>query len=200
MSTTICRSSVAWVIAAALLVTACGRGDKPAFKGTDVTGASYAKTFQLADHLGKVRSLEEFRGKVVAVFFGFTRCPDVCPTTLAQTKLALTKLGEDASRVQVIFVTVDPERDTQDVLAAYVTGFDPGFIGLRGSPTETAAVAREFKVFYQKSAGTSPENYSIDHTAATYVFDPQGRLRLFLRHNAAVDDLAADLKLLLAGK
>lgn len=177
----------------------CGRGDKPSFKGTDVTGASYAKTFQLADHTGKVRALEEFRGKVVAVFFGFTRCPDVCPTTLAQTKLALTKLGEDAKRVQVIFVTVDPERDTQDVLAAYVTGFDASFLGLRGSTAETAAIAREFKVFYQKAAGSSPENYSIDHTAATYVFDPNGRLRLFLRHNVAVDDLVADFRLLLAG-
>ena len=189
-------------MAAAMLagVAACGRSDKPSFKGTDVTGASYAKAFRLADHTGQVRTLEEFRGKVVAVFFGFTRCPDVCPTTLAQTKLALTKLGEDAKRVQVIFVTVDPERDTQEVLAAYVTGFDPSFVGLRGSVEETAAIAREFKVFYQKSAGTTPENYSIDHTAAIYVFDPQGQLRLFLRHNAAGDDLVADLKLLLADK
>lgn len=178
----------------------CGAGDKPAFKGTDVTGASYAKTFQLADHTGKVRTLEEFRGKVVAVFFGFTRCPDVCPTTLAQIKLAMTQLGTDAQRVQVIFVTVDPDRDTAEVLAAYVTGFDQSFVGLRGTPAETAAIAREFKVFYQKSAGTSPENYSIDHTAATYVFDLQGRLRLFLRHSASVADLASDFKLLLAGK
>jgi protein SCO1 len=173
---------------------------KPSFKSTDVTGATYARDFKLTDHTGTARTLADYRGKVVAVFFGFTRCPDVCPTTLAQTKLALGKLGDDAKRVQVVFVTVDPERDTQDVLSAYVTGFDPSFVGLRGTAVETATIAKDFKVFYQKSAGTTPENYSVDHTAATYVFDPSGRLRLFVRHSAAIDDLVADFRILLDGK
>jgi protein SCO1 len=180
-------------------VVGCGQ-DKTSFKNTDLTGASYGRDFQLTDHTGQRRTLADFRGKVVTVFFGFTRCPDVCPTTLAEMRDVIAKLGEDGKRVQVIFVTVDPDRDTEALLAKYVTAFDPSFIGLRGDAAQTAAVAKEFKVFFEKRAGTTPENYTIDHTAGTYVIDPQGRLRLFVRHAQTPDPLIADLKLLLAGK
>jgi len=174
--------------------------DKPAFKATDVSGATYARELALTDHTGKRRTLADFRGQVAAVFFGFTRCPDVCPTTLVQMKSVVQDLGPEAKRVQVLFVTVDPERDTPEVLAQYVTAFDPTFIGLTGSVDDIKRVAREFKVFFQKSPGTSVDNYNVDHTAAYYVFDPQGRLRLFMRHNAQPADIVSDIKLLLAGK
>lgn len=181
------------------MLAACD-ASRPAFKGTDVTGASFAREFSLSDPSGKTRTLVEFQGKVVTVFFGFTRCPDACPTSMAQMKVALAQLGDDAKRVQVVFITVDPERDTPEVLNAYVTGFDPSFLGLYGNVEQTAAVAKEFKVFYQKSAGKTADSYSVDHTAATYVFDPKGRLRLFLKHGAPAEDVAADLKRLLAGQ
>jgi protein SCO1 len=174
--------------------------DKPAFKATDVTGASYAQQLELTDHTGKPRTLVDFRGSVTAIFFGFTHCPDICPTTLAQMKAVLAELGSDAKRVQVLFVTVDPERDTAEVLRQYVTAFDPSFIGLTGSVDDIKRVAKEFKVFFQKTAGTTAGNYSVDHTAAFYIFDPAGRIRLFARHNTPAADLAADIKLLLAGK
>jgi len=185
---------------AAVVAVACGSDAKPGFKATDVTGASYAQKLELTDHTGKRRTLEDFRGKVVTVFFGFTRCPDICPSSLALMKGAIEALGADGKRVQVVFVTLDPERDTPEVLAQYVIAFDPSFIGLHGTLDETKAAAREFKVFFQKAAGTTPDNYSIDHTAATYVYDPQGRIRLFMRHSATTPDVVADLKLLLAGK
>ena len=182
-----------------MTLAACGP-EKVGFKTTDVTGATYAREFELTDHTGARRTLADFRGKVTAVFFGFTRCPDVCPTTLAQMKLVLASLGADAKRVQVLFITVDPERDTSEALAQYVTAFDPSFIGLTGSVDDIKRVAKEFKVFFQKAPGTSADNYSVDHTAAYYVFDPEGRIRLFMRHNTPPVDFVADIKLLLAGK
>ncbi|MFN0300883.1 MAG: SCO family protein [Burkholderiales bacterium] len=184
-----------------LIATLAGCGaEKVGFKTTDVTGATYAREFELTDHTGARRTLADFRGKVTAVFFGFTRCPDVCPSTLAQMKLVLASLEADAKRVQVLFITVDPERDTSEALAQYVTAFDPSFIGLTGSVDDIKRVAKEFKVFFQKAPGTSADNYSVDHTAAYYVFDPSGRVRLFMRHNTPPADFAADIKLLLAGK
>lgn len=182
------------------LLAACGPSGAPSFKATDVTGADYAKSFQLTDHTGKDRTLADFGGKVVVIFFGFTHCPDVCPTTLAGMRAAMEKLGDDAGRVQVLFITIDPERDTRDLLAQYVPSFDPSFIGLYGDADATARVAKEFKVFYQKVPGTTPGSYTMDHSAGSYVFDPQGRLRLYVRHGANPDDIAADLKLLLAGR
>lgn len=182
------------------LLAACGPSGAPSFKATDVTGADYAKSFQLTDHTGKDRTLADFGGKAVVIFFGFTHCPDVCPTTLAGMRAAMEKLGDDAKRVQVLFVTIDPERDTRELLAQYVPSFDPSFIGLYGDADATARVAKEFKVFYQKVPGTTPGSYTMDHSAGSYVFDPQGRLRLYVRHGANPDDIAADLKLLLAGR
>ena len=177
-------------------LAACGGGSGPQFKNVDITGADYGRDFSLADQTGKTRTLSDFRGKAVIVFFGYTHCLDVCPTTLAELKMAKDQLGPDAGRVQVLFVTVDPERDTQDVLARYVPAFDPSFIGLRGDADATAKVAKDFKVFYQKVPGTRSDNYSVDHTAGSYVFDPQGRLRLFVRPGNPAN-LALDLQTLL---
>lgn len=171
------------------------------FQNTDITGAEFGKDFALTDHTGKPRTLADFRGKAVIVFFGFTRCPDVCPSTMAELKAVLGQLGDDARRVQVLFITVDPERDTQALLSQYVPAFDPSFLGLYGDLKATANVAREFKVFYQKVPGSRPDNYSMDHTAASYVFDPQGHLRLLVRHGSGGGQaLVSDLKILLAEK
>lgn len=180
----------------ALALAACGMG-KPQFNNTDITGADYGKSLRLPDFTGKVRTLADFKGSAVIVFFGFTQCPDVCPTTLAEMKSVKQLLGEDAKRFQVLFVTVDPERDTPELLSKYVTAFDPTFLGLRGDPKATAEVAKEFKVFYQKVPGATPDTYSVDHTAGSYIFDPQGRLRLFVRHGQSADKIAADIKVLL---
>jgi protein SCO1 len=176
------------------LLMACS---PPTFKAVDITGADYARGFTLEAPTGERRSLTDFRGKVVVVFFGFTQCPDVCPTTLSDFAEARKQLGADGEKLQVIFITIDPERDTAQVLAQYVPGFDPSFIALRGSAEETAVAAREFKIFYQKVAGKTPTSYTMDHTAGAYVFDREGRVRLFVRHGAAVSDIVADLRHLL---
>jgi protein SCO1/2 len=186
--------------AAALLLAACGGEQTPQFRNTDITGADYGKGFELTDHTGRPRTLEDFRGKVVTIFFGFTQCPDVCPSSLATMAEVMRQLGPDADRVQVVFITIDPERDTQELLAHYMPNFHPSFLGLYGDAQQTAAVAREFKVFYQKSGDTSGMNYTMDHSAGTYVFDPEGRLRLYVRHAESAENIAADLKLLLDGR
>lgn len=169
------------------------------FQNTDLTGLDYAKDFALTDHNGKPRTLADFKGKIVVIFFGFTQCPDVCPTTMAEMAGVMKQLGPDAEKVQVLFVTVDPERDTQSLLAAYVPNFDSRFLGLYGDKAATDKVAKEFKVFYQKVPGKTPESYTVDHTAGSYVFDQQGRIRLFLRHGQAgsAEMITHDLKLLL---
>ncbi|WP_425450890.1 SCO family protein [Undibacterium pigrum] len=167
------------------------------FNNTDLTGLDYAKDFALTDHNGKPRTLADFKGKAVVIFFGYTQCPDVCPTTMAEMASVMKLLGSDADKVQVLFVTLDPERDTQALLASYVPNFDKRFLGLYGDAAATAKVAKEFKVFYQKVAGKTPGSYTVDHTAGSYVFDPQGRIRLFLRHGQGAEPVAHDLKILL---
>jgi protein SCO1/2 len=179
----------------ALTLVACDSGG-PKFRNVDLTGAEYARGFALTDHNGKPRTLADFNGKVVVVFFGYTRCPDVCPATMLQMKEVMGKLGPDADRVQMLFVTLDPERDTQQVLAQYVPAFDPRFLGLYGDSETTLKTAKEFKVFYEKRAGSSPGAYTIDHTAASFVFDPKGRLRLYVKHDQ-VDSLVDDIQTLL---
>ena len=174
-----------------------GCDGRPQFKSTDITGVDYGKALELTDHTGKLRRLEDFRGKAVVLFFGFTQCPDVCPTTLAEIAGAMKKLGPDADRVQVLFVTVDPERDTAQVLKQYVPSFNPAFLGLYGNLDATARAAKEFKVYFEKRPGKTPDDYSIDHSAQSYVIDPQGRLRLFVRHERIAEDLAHDLRVLL---
>lgn len=194
--TTIFRASA--IVLAALALAAC-KGEAPKFRSSDITGVDYGKSLSLTDHRGQARRLEDFRGKAVVLFFGFTQCPDVCPTTLADMAQVMRELGPLAERVQVLFVTVDPERDTQAVLAKYVPAFDARFLGLRGSLEATRATAKEFKVYFEKRPGTQPGAYSIDHSAQTYVIDPRGRLRLFVRHARLTQDLAPDLRTLLAG-
>ena len=169
-----------------------------AFQTTDVTGLDYAKGFSLTDHTGKPRTLADFKGKAVVVFFGYTQCPDVCPTTMAEMASVMQKLGPLADQVQVLFITLDPERDTQQLLANYVPAFDKRFIGLRGTPEQTAKTAKEFKVFYAKVPGSDPNSYTIDHTAGSYVFDRDGRLRLFIRHGQGPDPIVHDLRQLLS--
>ena len=167
------------------------------FTNTDLTGLDYAKDFALTDHNGKARTLADFKGKAVVVFFGYTQCPDVCPTTMAEMAGVMKQLGTEADKVQVLFVTVDPERDTQSLLAAYVPSFDTRFLGLYGDANATAKVAKDFKIFYQKVPGKTAGSYTMDHTAGSYVFDPQGRIRLFLRHGQGADPIVHDLKILL---
>ena len=191
------------------LLTLAGCDQKPAagpapsplagqFKNTDVTGLGYARDFALTDHNGKPRTLADFKGKVVVMFFGYTQCPDVCPTTMAEMATVMQELGPLAERVQVLFVTIDPARDTQALLAKYVPAFDSRFLGLYGDQAATEKVAKEFKVFYQKVPGKEPGSYTMDHTAGSYVFDPQGRIRLFVRHGQGAEPIVHDLKLLLS--
>ena len=182
----------------ALLLVACSPPAK--FNGTELTGIDWGKDFALTDHHGKPRRLADFKGRAVIMFFGYTQCPDVCPVTMGNLRELMAKLGPDAERVQVLFVTVDPERDTPQLLAQYVLAFHPSFLGLYGDAAATAATAKEFKVFYHKQPGQTPSTYSVDHTAGSYVFDPRGRLRLYLRHGEAPERIAQDLKRLLAGE
>jgi protein SCO1/2 len=181
------------------LFVACAPAKRTDFKATDITGADFGHKLELTDHNGVHRTLADFRGKVVVLFFGYTHCPDVCPTTLSDMATALKLLTPDEARqVQVLFVTVDPERDTAKMLREYVPYFYPTFLGLYGTPEETSAVAREFHIFYQKHAAPGPIGYLVDHTAGSYVFDRKGRLRLFLPYAQPPADIAHDLKLLLA--
>ena len=174
-----------------LALAACDAGG-PSFKSTDITGADYGKALALTDHTGKPRRLEDFRGKAVVLFFGFTQCPDVCPTTLTEISQALKKLGADADRVQVVMVSVDPERDTPQILGEYMAAFDKRFVGLRGDLEATRTVAKEFKIYFEKRKQGS--SYTVDHSAQSYVLDTQGRLRLLVRHDRIGQDLADDLR------
>ncbi len=187
------------VLAAALL-GGCGVSDAPKFHATDITGADYAKAFTLTDQHGKPRTLAEFKGKAVTVFFGYTQCPDVCPTNLSTMAQVVKLLGADGERLQVIFITVDPERDTQQLLSEYLPAFHPTFLGLRGDAATTERVMKDFRIFAQKQGDIAGGNYTVDHTAGTYVYDPQGRLRLYIRHGETPQNIADDLRLLIAGK
>jgi len=180
----------------AALLAGCG-AEAPKFRSTDVTGADFGRELALTGHDGKPRTLTDFRGKLVVLFFGYTYCPDVCPTTLADMATIMKALGKDAERVQVLFVTVDPERDTREVLAQYVAAFDPRFLGLFGDAAATERTAKEFKIFYEKRPGSSPSAYTVDHSSQSYVLDDRGRLRLFVRHDRIAADLADDLRTLL---
>ncbi len=190
--------------AAALVLAGCDRvpglggGSKPAFKAIDLTGAEYGRELSLTDTEGRRRTLADFRGKIVVLFFGFTQCPDVCPSTLAELAEVKRALGADGERIQGVFVTIDPERDTPELLKAYVTTFDPSFVALRGDADETKKAAREFKVFYAKVPGKTEGSYTMDHTAGSYVIDADGHLRLFTRYGSGAQALIDDLRLLLA--
>ncbi|WP_027867009.1 SCO family protein [Massilia alkalitolerans] len=190
----------ALMLSAAVLAAGCDKlsNKTPAFVNTDITGLDYAKGFSLTDHTGRPRTLQDFRGKLVVVFFGYTQCPDVCPTTMAKMATVMKELGPASKDVQVLFITLDPERDTQELLNAYVPAFHPSFIGLRGDAEATARTAKEFKVFYSKTpSGDDPKNYTVDHMTGSYVFDREGRVRLLVRHEAEPGAIASDLRQLL---
>ena len=193
------RRIASWLLVPALgaVLTGCSE-NKPSFVSVDVTGADYARDISLTDHNGQPRTLKDFAGKIVVVFFGYTQCPDVCPTTMAELVEIRKALGADGARVQALFVTVDPERDTPEVLKAYMTNFDPSFLALRPStPEQLAALAKDFKVYYKKVEGRTPTSYTMDHSAGSYVFDTKGQLRLFTRYGSGAAALAGDLRQLL---
>lgn len=182
---------------AASALAACAPASKPQFKAVDITGAEYAKDFPLPDADGRMRSIRDFQGKAVVVFFGYTQCPDVCPVTLTEIAEAKKLLGADGAKVQGVLITVDPERDKPELLKAYVANFGPDFIALRGTPEQTAQVAKDFKVFFRRVEGKAPGTYFMEHSAASFVYDPQGRLRLYSRYGSGAQALADDLKLIL---
>jgi protein SCO1 len=193
------------LLLAALALAGCDKLGAPTaastpgrFQAVDITGAEYGKQLALTDQDGVARTLADFKGKVTVVFFGYTQCPDVCPTTMAELAQVKKTLGPDGERVQGVFVTVDPERDTAVVLKSYMASFDPTFVALRGTPEQTAAAAKEFKVFYAKVPGTTEGSYTVDHTAGSYILDAEGKIRLFVRYGSGAPALAADLKALLA--
>lgn len=187
-----------WMLATVLLV-ACG---KPApFNATDLTGTEIGSASQsqvLKDQTGKPRKLSDFQGKVTVIFFGYTQCPDVCPTVLTKMRDVMTQLGSDAEKLQVVFVTIDPERDTQELLAQYVSAFHPSFLGMYGDAAATAAIAKDFKIFYQKQPGATAGSYTMDHSSGSYVIDQRGKLRLYLKHEDTASFIAQDIKRLLA--
>ena len=187
---------IAIVLLAALAVAACGPSE-PKFMASDVTGTTFGRDFQLTDHNGKPRALADYRGKVVVLFFGYTQCPDVCPTTLAELAEVMKRLGPDAERVQVLFVTVDPARDTPELLSKYVPAFDPRFSGLYGDADATLRTTKEFKVIYQKQPGQQPGAYTVDHSAGTFIFDPNGKLRVYVGYGQGPDVFAHDIRELL---
>jgi len=177
-------------------MAACS-GEKPQFKAVDITGADYARDFQLTDHNGQPRSIKDFKGKVVVLFFGYTQCPDVCPTTMAELAEVKKQLGKDGDKVQGLFVTVDPARDTPQVLKAYMANFDPTFLALTAPPDRLEAVAKDYKVYFKKVEGKTPGSYTMDHSAGSYVYDTNGNIRLYTRYGAGAQALASDIQLLL---
>jgi len=187
------------VVSSLIGMSACSE-QKPQFKAIDVTGADYAKDFALTDHNGQARTMADFKGKVVVIFFGYTQCPDVCPTSMTELAEVKKLLGADGDKLQGLFVTVDPERDTAAVLKAYMVNFDPSFLALRGDLNQLEATAKHFKIYYRKAEGKTPTSYTMDHSAGSYVYDTQGRVRLFTRYGSGAAALASDIKLLLASK
>jgi protein SCO1/2 len=178
------------------LLAACSP-DKPAFKSIDLTGADYANGFSLSDHNGQTRTLKDFAGKIVVVFFGFTQCPDVCPTSMAELAQVKLQLGKDGDRLQGIFITLDPERDTPELLKAYMANFDPSFLALRPTLAQLPQVSKDFKIYYKKVDGKTPSSYTLDHSAGSYIYDAKGQLRLYSRYGAGPEALASDIALLL---
>ncbi|HZE91226.1 MAG TPA: SCO family protein [Rhizobacter sp.] len=195
-----------WILGASVLLAGCdkltgqsaGAGSSGVFKSVDITGADYGRSLSLPDQNGKLRMLADFKGKITVVFFGYTQCPDVCPTTMAELAQVKKAMGSDGERIQGVFITVDPERDTPEVLKGYMASFDPSFIALRGTPEQTAALAKDFKVFFAKVPGKTEGSYTMDHTAGSYIFDTQGKLRLFTRYGGGAEALSSDIKALLA--
>lgn len=194
---TVDRRTLLLALAGGGALAACKPLEKPSFVGTDISGAPYARDFALTDVEGQTRTLADFKGQIPVVFFGFTQCPDVCPSTLGELALVRQELGEAGRRVRPIFITVDPDRDSASILKAYMANFGSDGVALRGTPEQTAAVAKEFKVFFAKVPGQTPESYTVDHTAASFLFDAQGRVRVYARYGSGPQALKADLAQLL---
>ena len=191
------RRTLLVLAAGSLLALAGCSEDKPKFNAIDITGAEYARDFQLTDHNGQPRSLKDFKGKVVVVFFGYTQCPDVCPTSMVELAEVKKLLGPQGDKLQGLFVTLDPERDKPEMLKAYMANFDPSFLALYTSVDKLPEVAKEFKIYYKKVDGPTPTSYTLDHSAGSYVFDPEGHVRLFVRYGSGAPAVAADIKQLL---
>jgi protein SCO1/2 len=192
----IVKTGLMWAVGLPALV-ACSP-DKPAFKNTDVTGVAYAKDLRLKDLQGKLRTMKDFKGKIVVVFFGFTQCPDVCPTSMTTLAEVKRRLGARGDLLQVLFITVDPERDTQAALKAYMTAFDPDFIALRPEPDELKRVADDFKIYFKKVQGSTPSSYTMDHSAGHYIFDTEGQVRLFSSYGTDAATITWDIRILLS--
>lgn len=199
---TICRSALLAVALSAALAGCDKPGvstsPKVAFHGADITGAEYARTLALPDVNGQPRTLGDFKGKVTVVFFGYTQCPDVCPTTMTELAQVKKSLGADGDKLQAVFVTIDPERDTPEILKSYMASFDPSFVALRGTLEQTQAAAKEFKVYFAKVPGKTEGSYTMDHSAGAFILDTKGNVRLFERYGAGADGLTADVKALIA--
>ena len=196
------RNLLQWFAASAAAAAAPGflvgcSEAKPEFKAVDMTGAAYARDFSLTDHNGQLRTIKDFSGKVVVLFFGFTQCPDFCPTSMTELAAVKRDLGAESDKLQVLLVTVDPERDTQEVLKAYMSNFDPSFLALVPSPEQLAAMAKDFKSYYKRVDGKTPTSYSMDHSAASYIYDTKGALRLYAPYNSGVPALVSDIRALL---
>lgn len=195
---TLRRLSAFALLSASSLFVACS-DSKVSFSSVDVTGVEYARDFDLTDHNGKQRHLSDFAGKVVLMFFGYTQCPDVCPTTMAEMTAIKKALGKDGERLQVLFVTVDPERDTAELLKAYMENFDPTFLALRTTPDKLVELTKDYKIYYKKVEGSTPTSYTMDHSAGSYIYDPKGKLRLFTRYGSPQEALSKDIQALLKG-
>jgi len=180
-------------LAAGVLLTSCTSKVEPTFLSTDITNANFGRDFRLTDHNGRIRTLDDFKGKVVVLFFGYTNCPDICPITMGKLAVAMKKLGKDAKRVQVLFVSIDPEQDTSALLKQYVTAFNPAFLGLSGEIQTTRNIAKEFKVTFQKQAGKTQDNYTMDHSTGTYIYDTVGRIRLYVNSSKSADVFSHDI-------
>lgn len=180
------------------MLAGCSKADQ-GFSGIDITGADYATGFSLTDHNGQLRTLVDFRGKAVVIFFGFTQCPDVCPTSMSEMAQARELLGADGERLQGLFISIDPERDTPEIMKEYMAAFDPSFLALYSAPGELPELAKQFRIYYRKVPGATPTSYTMDHTAGSYVYDPQGRVRLYHRYGTGAQALADDVRKLLAG-
>ncbi len=183
--------------ALAVLALAACSPDKPKFNAIDITGADYAKGFTLTDHNGQSRSLSDFKGKVVVLFFGYTQCPDVCPTSMVELAEVKRLMGADGDKLQGVFVTVDPVRDTAELLKAYMANFDPTFVAFIPTSEQLAVVAKDYKIYYKKVDGKTPTSYTMDHSAGSYVYDTQGNLRLYSRYGVGAQVLAQDIQTLL---
>jgi protein SCO1/2 len=190
------RRTLGLAVLACSLLSAC-TPDKPSFKSIDITGADYAKGFTLQDQDGKARSLSDFKGKVVVLFFGYTQCPDVCPTSMNELAEVKRMLGKDGDRLQGLFITVDPVRDTPELLKAYMANFDPSFVAFSPTAEQLSEVAKHYKVYYKKVDGKTPTSYTMDHSAGSYVYDTQGQLRLYSRYGSGAQALAEDIRILL---